>query len=237
MAGLLLLWLACSQPRDRDAGEAGGFPHPTDYAERSHGADALADPAGCVACHRATATTGAPACTDCHDYPHPPGFDHGTAWSGDSTSCTGCHGASGDTAPAGLAQGTCTGCHAAYPHPSSFDHGDAVLARGGSTACVACHADDDTTCAACHDSYPHPDGFDHGAAWSPDCTESCHGGTDTRQVRCEGCHDLFPHPDDWTTAHAAVTQARGALSCVGCHAAAGPLLPVPCGAACHTEAR
>ncbi len=264
---LLLLLAACAVPTER-VQAVGAFPHPEDFLA-SHGVAAMAGGAACQTCHAVApadtvqgATPVAPACQSCHaDFPHAADFGtsaaHGEAWRADPSACVGCHGASGELAPAGLSRGQCASCHASYPHPSGWEaaagHGAAVLARASSGACTSCHSGEDSAdpgaCATCHASYPHPDGWSesggHGAAviGGETCTEGCHPAdpaTASPRLACATCHDLFPHAEGWPAGHIAVVQSRGEGACQTCHEAGTPAgggMPVSCGASCHAVAR
>jgi hypothetical protein len=251
------LLFACGRPVPAATGTPGAeFPHPADYANGTHGIDALAAPTPCARCHDADAETGSgPSCRSCHDYPHPAdqhfGSVHGAAWAADANECSSCHGADGGRSPAGVLQGTCNACHTSYPHGPTIlaTHGDAVLAHGGPQACTTCHTEGlgkPRTCTECHEGYPHPTGWAarsaHGAEADATCTQSCHpadatSGTDgPASPACTSCHDLYPHPDGWSRAHLTPVQARGETSCQGCHPGSslpGPDLPVSCAASCH----
>jgi len=236
-AWLALLWtlvLGCGRPVDPAAGSPDAiFPHPTDYAHGTHGADALAADATCSSCHgieldevvRGT-RPAAPACKSCHSrFPHDADMDQGAVhaplWAAppdddpQAMNCTDCHGDRGERAPAGLARGQCTSCHSAYPHPDGWKepalHGPAAREHGGGAGCAGCHTDvnDDTdpgACATCHAAYPHPEGWEDPAIHSAAYTPDACGVT---------CHDL---QSPFTSADPkAENPGAGKLACASCH--------------------
>jgi len=210
-------------------------------------------------------TPVAPTCNSCHVHPHTQEFSagevHGAAWLADKTKCVACHGEEGNLPPRGERYGLCVGCHSTFPHPEGWAdpsaHGAALTERGSAAACAGCHGADGealaptSRCHTCHAAFPHPTDWGlpaiHGDAFrtqtpapgDPGCTGACHDGASGPADRtCGSCHNVFPHPDTWKTGHIRSAQNRGLASCEGCHKPGvdrGPVLPVPCAAACHQE--
>ena len=127
------------------------FIHRNDFFSR-HQLDAKEDPASCVRCHGAGATS---SCATCHKAqnigasasnprnPHPPGWGarggvqfHGDAARRDIVSCASCHDQG--------AQSNCVQCHKSGgiggdPHPVSFGSKHTLQEAKTNATCLACH--------------------------------------------------------------------------------------------------
>lgn len=206
------------------------YPHNNQWRE-NHGATVgQLGRAVCQDCHENA------DCNSCHaDYPHPEraawlvfAGGHGekvqTAYRGETSSCTLCHGTDLKRVIAGE---NCSSCHPSFPHPDQWGnfsgHGDYTL-QNSKTECQLCHGSDyqggsrrNNSCFSCHSSYPHLTGWRQASGQpqahgdyvnqngnSSCATEKCHGTAlmpvpeVTRGPDCHSCHsNTYPHPAGW----------------------------------------